>query len=57
MVFLNIAGLAGEQVPRQVRKPPIEDIADEKDQQRAGQTSAQPHQRAHSHIVGAAAGR
>ena len=55
--ILNIAGLAGQEIPRQARNPPIENIADEKHQQRAGQSSAQPHQRPHSHVVGAAAGR
>ncbi len=55
MVFLNIAGLAGEQVPSQAREAPAEDIADEKDQQGAGQSGAQPHQRTHPTVIRPAA--
>lgn len=44
---LDVAACAGEEVPRHAASAAIKDIADEEDEQRAGEQRTQPNERAH----------
>ena len=48
--------LAGEEGPVQIGQAPVEDVADEKEEQQAGDARGEIQQPAHPHLIGAAAG-
>ena len=54
---LDVAACAGEEIPRYAGEAAIEDKADEKKEQRAGQAGAQPDKRAHRQVIRAATRR
>ena len=54
---VDIAALGGEQAPADVGKAAIENIADEEDQQGAGDAGAQIQQKLHPMVIGSAGGR
>ena len=55
--ILDIAGLRGQQLPGDVAKTTIEDIADEENQQRAGDAGADPQQDPQAAVIDPAPGR